>query len=155
MTLSLRLATGAVRAWTRLYTWRLKPSDREARRAEIESDLWEHLNAEHGDRSLPLEIVSRLMLGIPDDMRWRVEQVRSRPASVRRAFWLSMGSAAVLACLWVEMTMRPAEPPQRPAAPDFSWRRARVPAPPPPPPPPPPCNPPGIGRPPFSPCTPL
>lgn len=154
MTLWLRLATSAVRAWTRFYTWRLEPSVREARRAEIESDLWEHLNAEEG-RSLPLEIVCRLVLGIPDDMRWRVEQMRSRPASVRRAIVLSVGSAAVLVSLWLAMATRPGEPPQPPPVPDFSWRRAPVPAPPPPPPPPPPCNPPGIGRPAFSPCTPL
>jgi hypothetical protein len=155
MTLGLRLATGAVRGWTRFYTRRVEPSARDARRAEIESDLWEQLNAQEGGRSLPPEIVCRLVLGIPDDMRWRVEQMRSRPASVRRAVVVSVGSALLLACLWVEMAMRPAEPPQRPAVPDFSWRRPQVPAPPPPPPPPPPCNPPGIGRPAFSPCTPL
>ena len=50
MTLWLRFVTGAVRAWTRLYTWRVAPSLREARRAEIESDLWEHL---HADGALP------------------------------------------------------------------------------------------------------
>jgi hypothetical protein len=154
MTLWLRLATGAVRAWTRLYTWRLEPSIRGARRAEIESDLWEHLNAEHGDRTLPLDIVSRFLLGILDDVRWRFEHVSSHPASVRRAIAWTVGSTAVLACVWVGMTMRPVEPPQPPAVPDFSWRRAQVPAPPPPPPPP-PCNPPGIGRPAFSPCRPL
>jgi hypothetical protein len=131
------------------------PSVREARRAEIESDLWEHLNAEEGGRSLPLEIVCRTVLGIPDDMRWRVEQMKSRPASVRRAIVFSVGSAAVLVSLWLGMALRPGEPPQPPAAPDFTGRRTQVPAPPPPPPPPPPCNPPGIGRPAFSPCTPL
>ncbi len=153
MTLWLRLATRAVRGWTRLYTWRLEHPVREARRAEIESDLWEHLNAEEDSRTLPFEIVSRLLLGIPDDVRWRIEHVSSHPISVRRAIAWSVGSTAVLACLWVGLAMRPAEPPQPPPVPDFSFRRAR-PVPPPPPPPPPPCNPPGIGRRAFSPCTP-
>ena len=154
MTLWLRLATGAVRTWTRLYTWRLEPSGRDARRVEIESDLWEQLNAEDGNRTVPLDIARRLILGIPDDMRWRVEHMSSHRAYVRPAVVMSVGAAAVLACLWVGIWVRPGEPPELPAVPDFSWRRAQVP-PPPPPPPPPPCNPPGIGRPAFSPCTPL
>ena len=52
MTLWLRLVTGAVRSWTRFYTWRVAPSLREARRAEIESDLWEHLHADGGAPTL-------------------------------------------------------------------------------------------------------
>jgi hypothetical protein len=155
MTPLLRLAARTVRGWTRLYTWRLERPVREARRAEIESDLWEHLNAEQGDRTLPLEIVNRLVLGIPDDLRWRIEHVSSHPLSVGRAIAWSVGSIAVVACLWVGLTMRPAEPPQPPPVPDFTGRYVQKPAPPPPPPPPPPCNPPGIGRPAFSPCTPL
>jgi hypothetical protein len=154
MTLWLRSATGAVRAWTQLYTWRVEPSVRDARRAEIQSDVWEQLNAERGGPTLPLRIVSRLVLGIPDDMRWRIEHVSLHRRFVRRVIISSVGSAIVLACLWVGLTLGQAEPPQPPAVPDFSWRRAQV-LPPPPPPPPPPCNPPGIGRPAFSPCTPL
>src|SRR5438094_8714239 len=37
----LRLAIAFVRKWTRVYTARMSPELREARRAEIESDLWE------------------------------------------------------------------------------------------------------------------
>jgi hypothetical protein len=155
MTLWLRSATGAVRAWTQLYTWRLEPSVRDARRAEIQSDLWEQLNAERAGPTLPLRIVSRLVLGITDDMRWRIEHVSRHRRSVRRLIVSSIGSAIGLAWLWVGLTFGQAEPPTPPAAPAFSWRRVQVPPPPPPPPPPPRCNPPGIGRPPLSPCTPL
>jgi len=154
MTFSQRLATAAVRAWTRCYTWRMEPLVRDARRAEIESDLWEHLHSDDGNSTVPLDIVSRLVLGIPDDLRWRSEHVSSHSVFVRRAAALAVGSALVLACLWLGKIVTQAGPPQPPAAPDFSWRRS-VPLPPPPPPPPPPCNPPGIGRPAFSPCTPL
>ena len=155
MTLWLSLATAVVRAWTRAYTWRLEPPVRDARRAEIESDLWEHLHANGAGRARPFDLVTRLVLGIPDDVRWRVEHVKPHPVYARRALVLTVGSAALLACLWAGLTALQPDPPQLPAVPDFSWRRADVPAPPPPPPPPPPCNPPGIGRPAFSPCTPL
>ena len=154
MTLWLRIITSAVRSWTRFYTWRVAPSLREARRAEIESDLWEHFHADGRAPTLSLEIAGRLILGIPDDVRWRIEHVSTNPVSVWRAIAWSLGTAAVLTCLWVGLTVRPEQPPQPPAVPDFSWRRTR-PVPPPPPPPPPPCNPPGIGRARFSPCTPL
>ena len=85
MTLWLRLVTGAVRSWTRFYTWRVAPSLREARRAEIESDLWEQLRADGAAPALPLEIAGRLILGIPDDVRWRIEHVNTNTVSVRRA----------------------------------------------------------------------
>jgi hypothetical protein len=41
MSLPVRLASALVRAWTIAYTWRMEPVHRDARRAEIESDLWE------------------------------------------------------------------------------------------------------------------
>jgi hypothetical protein len=39
--LLLRTAIALVRAWTRVYTWQMPADEREARRSEIESDLWE------------------------------------------------------------------------------------------------------------------
>jgi hypothetical protein len=150
----LRIAMAAVRAWTRLYTWRMAPPVGEARCAEIESDLWEHLNAENGDPTIPLKIIGRVILGIPDDVRWRMEHVSSRPRYLRRTIAFTIGSAAVLAFLWVGSTARRVDPPQPPVAPRFPLRRVQA-LPPPPPPPPPICNPPGSGRPAFSPCTPF
>jgi hypothetical protein len=152
MTALLRLSVAAVRVWTRAYTWRMPRSVREARIAEIESDLWECQSDEAPGRALPMQIIARLALGIFDDVRWRVENGSRGSHVARRAIAFSVGSAAVLACLWVGLAMSSAQPPQLPAAPDLRLRR--TPYPPPPPPPPPPCNPPGIGRESFSPCTP-
>jgi hypothetical protein len=150
-TLFLRISIEAVRTWTRMYTWRLPQSIRETRRAEIESDLWECQTDEAAGPALPIQIMGRLALGVFDDVRWRVEQGSRDSHVTRRAIALSVGTGAVLVCLWAALAMT-AEPPQLPAAPEVQWRRTPYPAP--PPPPPPPCNPPGIGREPFSPCTP-
>jgi hypothetical protein len=68
----LRVAVLVVRAWTRLYTWRLPEAIRESRRAEIESDLWESQHDGAGDAASALQIIARLLLGAPDDLRWRV-----------------------------------------------------------------------------------
>ena len=38
---TLHLVIALVRLWTRIYTARMSPELREARRSEIESDLWE------------------------------------------------------------------------------------------------------------------
>ena len=68
----LRVAAAIVRAWTCVYTWRLPPGVRESRRAEIESDLWEcGQDAGHGP-SPAVQVVVRLLLGIPDDIQWRM-----------------------------------------------------------------------------------
>src|SRR5687767_2529956 len=72
--LALRAAVAAVRGWTSLYTWGLPDNDCEARREEIESDLWESVNDGAADRrTLPLQIAARLIIGIPDDLGWRSE----------------------------------------------------------------------------------
>src|SRR6266513_1767939 len=73
----MRLAVNCVRRWTWLYTWRMPPASRETRRAEIESDLWEFQRDAVGDQSLgpALHILLRFLIGIPDDLSWRVEQV--------------------------------------------------------------------------------
>jgi hypothetical protein len=64
-------AIATVRAWTRVYTWRLPRALRESRRAEIESDLWESGHDDQSPRSA-MHIVVRLLLGIPDDVEWRI-----------------------------------------------------------------------------------
>jgi putative ABC transport system permease protein len=76
----LDIGIALVRTWTRIYTWNLEPAIRDGRRAEIESDLWEHVRGPDVRWRIALEIVGRLLLGIPDDIRWRVERVR--PISV-------------------------------------------------------------------------
>ncbi len=68
-------ATAVVRAWTRLYTGRLLPEVRDARRAEIDSDLWEHSHAAGkttGDRrSVAGQMLARSLLGVAADLSWR------------------------------------------------------------------------------------
>jgi len=73
--ISLRCAVCLVRAWTRGYTWRLDAMTRDARLAEIESDLWEFQNDPIGSGSLrpAMHILARLALGIPADLGWRLE----------------------------------------------------------------------------------
>ena len=142
-----RLSIDCVHYWTRLYTLGLPETTREARLAEIESDLWEQHNEGHA----PFVVFSRLLRGMADDVRWRVEHMAHEPHPALRALVLSLGVVIVLSTLWVGFAMRDVGTPQPPAAPAFVSPRTH---PPPPPPPPPPCNPPGVGAP-FSPCTPV
>ena len=69
------LSAVVVRAWTRAYTARLDPTVREARRAEIDSDLWEHAQgaseAAADRRSVAGQILARCLLGIAADLAWR------------------------------------------------------------------------------------
>lgn len=74
--LALRLAVCAVRAWTRAYTGGLPAALAEERRAEIESDLWE---LQHDPDPAPgwspaAQVAARLVIGLPDDVFWRVER---------------------------------------------------------------------------------
>jgi len=143
-----RLSTECVRQWTRFYTLGMAESIRDARLGEIESDLWE----QHKEGDNPLLVLSRLLRGLPDDFRWRVEHMANESHPALRALILSLGVVILLSTLWVSFAFRDAGAPQPPPAPAFVSQRDPYP---PPPPPPPPCNPPGIGRAPFSPCTPV
>lgn len=69
----LGLVVWLVRLWTRVYTLGTPAAVRDARLSEIECDLWE---CQHdADRSTnAFEILTRLLLGIPDDLLWRLEQ---------------------------------------------------------------------------------
>lgn len=149
----LLAAAGLVRLWTRVYSWRLPEPIRNARRAEIESDLWESQQTVTRTAWVPLQIIARLLLGLPDDLGWRFEQDPARLQSTRTALALIAGAVVTVTVVWIGLAARREELPPPPAAPALHLRRVTMP--PPPPPPPPPCNPPGIGRPAFSPCTPL
>ena len=67
MGISVKLAKAGVRVWTRLYTWGMPPHVRDARRAEIESDLWEYEHDRHPDLQVgpTVQLLSRLVLGVP------------------------------------------------------------------------------------------
>jgi hypothetical protein len=75
------------RSWVALYTRGLADEVREARRSEVESDLWEQqwFAARRGDPALAtaIEILARMLFGILADLAWRVE-TRSSLKTVRR-----------------------------------------------------------------------
>jgi len=74
---TLAVTVGMARSWVVLYTLRLPLEIRESRRSEIDSDLWEQqgLAASRGDPALgtAIEVLSRMLLGIFDDLIWRLE----------------------------------------------------------------------------------
>jgi TonB family protein len=130
----LRFAVAAVRLWTGVYTSGLPPATADARRAEVESDLWESAHDPDPDiRShLSLQIAARLLIGIPDDLGWRLEQEDVMTGSVRQSVALAlcaMGILGVLFVVWI------AQPPFLPALPGAPVVTARTHPPPPPPPP--------------------
>jgi hypothetical protein len=66
----------------RLYTAGLPTEVRKARRAELESDLWEQEQEAGAAGCWPtttaLHVLRRFMLGIPADLSWRQQQGGSR-----------------------------------------------------------------------------
>ena len=133
----LRIPDALVRAWTRLYTWRLTPDVRDARRAEIDSDLWE-FQQDHDERrglTSAMHVFVRLMMGIPDDLGWRAEHADIGYSQLRRTLAVSATAAAlVLAALWAFTSLQPVEQP--PTDPPLRFISLAPPFPPPPPPPP-------------------
>ena len=73
------------RRWVRIYTSRLPADDAEQRRAEIHSDLWEHhsdsVRSGHGQLRHNLEVIERVLSGIPADLSWRrgIQRSQLRP----------------------------------------------------------------------------
>lgn len=103
--LVLRLAIACVRGWTGLYTSGLSPAFRDTRRAEIESDLWEFQHDAAGEGGLggALQIFLRLLIGIPDDVGWRVDQAAAggiAQGSIVMGGRVA-GFALVLCAVWV------------------------------------------------------
>jgi hypothetical protein len=86
----MRAQTAAhlLRWWTRLYTLALPLEQRERRRAEVESDLWESLRDPVGSR----QILPRLLLGVADDVDWSIAHMDETSRSSLR--W-SIGSLLV------------------------------------------------------------
>ena len=93
---------GLVRRWVTLYTVGLPPDLRDARRAEIDDDLWSQ-QEEAGAlartaRSLGAELFLRLLLGMPADISWRVTHRRVRaPASLETSGSVSTRTLGTLA----------------------------------------------------------
>jgi hypothetical protein len=74
----LRIAVLIVRGWTELYTFRMSAAEQTLRRDAIDSDLWEcvHDPDRRSHLGTALHVLGRAIRGVPDDLRWRVEQTR-------------------------------------------------------------------------------
>jgi hypothetical protein len=133
--LLLRVAAAAVRTWTHLYTCGLPALWRDARRGEIESDLWEwqHDPDRGTGPGAAGQVLLRLLLGLPDDVFWRMAHVsRRRVATLRMAATVLLFLVAWAYVQWLQSLPTP---PARPM--QFVSDRPAIPPPPPPPPPPP------------------
>ena len=80
-----------VQRWTNVYTAGLDKESRDERRAEIESDLWEHFEAARADgenlASTGVQVLLRMVAGVPADVRWRIHA----GATSRRRFAVAGG----------------------------------------------------------------
>jgi len=148
-TRSVAIAAVFVRAWTRIYTCCLDASLREARRAEVESDLWEQIH-DPGNGTRAIDVWLRLLFGMPDDVRWSIGQ-RS-PRLARGAIVVGAAFLTIISIWWVRTAASRVDAPPPPNVPVVRWIDKGS-LPPPPPPPPPLCNPPGLPV--ISPCTPF
>src|SRR4029453_3803556 len=98
--MSPRAAAGVARWWTRVYTAGLPDDLREARRAEMESDLWESLS----DGAPSRHILARLALGMADDLTWSLTVMDT---TTRNTAGWSLGSLALLGAAWLWLVQAP------------------------------------------------
>jgi hypothetical protein len=117
-----------VRRWVDAYTRGLPPEARAARREEIDDDLWcqleESMALGRSARSLRVEVLLRLLLGLPADISWRLSQAGVRTAKWERstsmstrmvgALWVVAGVALVSAAIVVAVL--PESSPSAPGA---------------------------------------
>ena len=82
------------RWWTRFYTLGLPGEIREARCAEIESDLWESL---HDPEIASAQILPRLAGGVVDDVCWRATHV---PTESRTMWLITTAMFLLAAAMW-------------------------------------------------------
>jgi hypothetical protein len=94
-----------VRRWIRLYTRGLPPDAAERRRAELESDLWEHLH-DDGEAHASRMVLGRCVRGIPADLWWRVRTLvaaraerRATDPGPRRSVWVVFTALVAAAAL--------------------------------------------------------
>jgi hypothetical protein len=89
--LAERLPVRLAHAWVALYTRGLPADRRDARRAEISSDLWEHGHDGARGRSggVPASMLGRMLAGVPADISWRVEERGiARKGSAMHTSWV-------------------------------------------------------------------
>lgn len=96
MSALLALSVGMARAWVALYTIGLPAGLRDARRQEIECDLWEHRRFAELTGSRPAHVawqmVLRVLFGMTADIGWRVQA--GLPARSGRSSTLQEGPVA-------------------------------------------------------------
>jgi hypothetical protein len=99
--MSSTVASRIVRGWVASYTSGLPDDVRRERADEIESDLWsqdEDARASgRSDRSIAGERVTRLVLGIPADIAWRLGQPGVPGERVARTATMGIRFVALLA----------------------------------------------------------
>src|SRR3954464_7441692 len=95
------VASAVTRWWTRVYTIGLRAEVREARLAEIESDLWESMHDPDVERP---QILPRLAGGLLDDVCWRANHL----ADESRLMWLTIATGCLLLAAMWEWLARPA-----------------------------------------------
>jgi len=114
MSITLASAILIVRAWTRLYTSGMAPAIRDARRAEIDSDLWEfHEDARRRGGTpalIAVHMLLRLVLGVRNDLFWRAEHARVAPRIFREALWAT-AAASIVFVWWLASSLQALEPP--------------------------------------------
>ena len=98
--MSPRAAAVIARWWTRLYTSTLPDDLRDARRAEVESDLWESLS----DGASSRHILARVALGLADDLTWSLTFMDT---TTRHTAGWSLGSLVVLGAAWLWLSQMP------------------------------------------------
>ena len=114
-------AAAAVRLWTRLYTSGLPVAVRNARRAEIASDLWEFVHDPDCDDGWhrSVHILLRLMRGVADDLRWRLTLDRMTATAVRVGAALTAALLVFIAWWVLDLMRTPVTP--TPARSPIGW----------------------------------
>jgi hypothetical protein len=108
-------AAETVRAWAWLYTCPLDPAVRLSRRREIASDLWEFRDDRARNESvwrLALHMLTRALLGVPDDLLWSCEQF---PAHGRIPSWSAVAKCVLAIVAVSGLAVSASGPPLDPA----------------------------------------
>jgi hypothetical protein len=98
--MSPHAAAGVARWWTRVYTAGLPVDLRDARRLEVESDLWESV----ADGAPSRHILARLALGVVDDLTWSLTFMDT---STRATATWSIGTLLVFVLSWMWLSLAP------------------------------------------------
>lgn len=95
--LTLACAAFLTRGWTRLYTAMAPLEEKMDRRAELLSDLHEHISDSRakgvGPEAIALQVLSRNLRGAPDDLKWSAPYF-STAISERLKGWAATGNRA-------------------------------------------------------------